>query len=76
MKALDGVAVLAEREWPWQMDAPSTLELDVRGARLRASVDGAPLFDVEDAGRPLLSGAVGLVCEAGMLGCDAVEVRP
>ena len=76
VKALDGLTVLGEVDCPWELDAPCTLELEVRGARLRASVNGTLLFEVEDVQRPLLEGAVGLVCEAGMLSCDAVEVRP
>lgn len=76
VKALDGETVLAETNWPWEMDAAYGLELEVRGPHLRASVDGTVVFEVEDEVRPLLSGAVGLLCESGMLGCDAVQVCP
>jgi hypothetical protein len=47
----------------------------VKGNRLRTSVDGEVLFDVED--EPLLNGgAVALICEEGCMASDSVRVQP
>ena len=76
VKALDGEKVLAERDLPWLFDATYELSLEVRGDRLRADVDGEPIFDVRDTDRPLAGGAVALVCEEGRAECEVVRVRP
>jgi hypothetical protein len=76
VKALDGEAVLAEADFPWDFDVTYDLRLEVRGARLRASVDGEEIFDVEDRDRPLTDGAVALLCEEGRAECELVRVRP
>ena len=76
LKALDGDAVLAEADFAWCFDVAYDLRLRVQGNRLRASIDGAEIFDVEDGDRPLEGGAVALVCEEGRTGSEVVRVRP
>jgi hypothetical protein len=76
VKALDGEAVLAEADFSWQFDHTHDLRLKVRGNRLRASIDGEGVFDVEDKDRPLTGGAVALVCEEGRAESELVRVRP
>jgi ADP-ribosylglycohydrolase len=76
VKALDGVTILAEAPCTVERDRPYDLALELRGRRLLASIDGARLFDVEDASRPLTAGAVGLIVQDGCLSADAVTVRP
>ena len=76
VKALDGYAVLAEADFPWQFDVTYQLSLEVRGDRLRASIDGEEIFDVRDDDRPLLDGGVALVCEEGRAESEVVRVRP
>ena len=76
VKALDGDAVLAEADFSWQFDLAYDLRLRVRGNRLRASIDGEGVFDVEDKDRPLTGGAVALVCEEGRAESELVRVRP
>jgi hypothetical protein len=76
VKALDGDAVLAEADFSWQFDLTYDLRLRVRGNRLRASIDGEGVFDVEDKDRPLTGGAVALVCEEGRAESELVRVRP
>jgi len=46
----------------------------VIGSRLRASVDGEPLLEVEDDDRPLEGGAVALVCEEGWMTSEYVRI--
>lgn len=75
-KALDGDAVLAETGFSWHFDVTYELRLEVQGNRLRASIDGDEIFDVEDDDRPLRGGAVALVCEEGRMGSEVVRVRP
>ena len=76
VKALDGDVVLAEKGFSWDFDVTYELRLKVRGNRLRASIDGEEIFDVEDDDRPLTGGAVALVCEEGRMESEVVRVRP
>jgi hypothetical protein len=76
VKVLDGYAVLAEADFPWQFDVTYELSLEVRGDRLKASIDGEEIFDVRDDDRPLLDGGVALVCEEGRAESEVVRVRP
>lgn len=76
VKALDGDAVLAEADFSWDFDVTYELSLRVRGNRLRASIDGEEIFEVEDDDRPLAGGAVALVCEEGRMESEVVRVRP
>jgi hypothetical protein len=71
-----GVQVLAEQDFTWELDGTYALSLTTHGDRLEASINGAALFDVQDADHPLLSGAISLVIEEGRLDCDAVTVKP
>ena len=76
VKALEGHKILAEMDFEWNFDAEYTLELEVRGNRLRAFLDGQFVLEAEDRDRPLEGGAVALIVEEGMLTCNAVEVSP
>jgi len=76
IKALDGDTVLAQTPFAWALDHPYALRLQVTGTRLRAAIDGQPLFDVEDTERPLAGGGVALLCREGCVSSDAVVVRP
>ncbi len=76
VKALDGERVLAEADFPWRFDRTYDLRLEVQRGRLRASIDGKGVFDVEDKDRPLWGGAVALLCEEGRVESEVVRVRP
>jgi ADP-ribosylglycohydrolase len=76
VKALDGTRVLAEADFPWQMDVTYNLALGVIGNRLEASVDGRRLFRVEDSHQPLLEGGVALMVEEGLMESTRVRVQP
>ena len=76
VKALDGNTVLAETDFAWNFGDTHDLSLEAVGTRLRAWIDGQPVFDVDDGARPLTSGAVALVCEEGRTATEAVQVRP
>lgn len=76
VKALDGDVVLAETDFSWHLDVTYELRLKVQGNRLRASIDGEEIFDVQDDDRPLTGGAVALVCEEGRTESEVVRVRP
>jgi ADP-ribosylglycohydrolase len=43
-----GDEVLAEVPFPWEFGRTYQLTITVRGPRLRAAIDGTPLFDLED----------------------------
>jgi ADP-ribosylglycohydrolase len=75
VKMRDREQVLAERPFAWEPEQEVMLKLQVQGTHLRAWLDGELVFDLEDPGEPLLTGAVALVIECGQLACDAVAVR-
>ncbi|MEZ4635936.1 MAG: hypothetical protein R2856_13405 [Caldilineaceae bacterium] len=74
VKVLDGEHVLAEAPFAWRPDAVHTFAVQVTGPHIQATIDGAPLFDVQDAGRPLDGGGVAYVIEAGRIGSEGVNV--
>ena len=76
VKALDGERVLAERAYAWELEHDYALELRVEGARVQALVGGELLFDIVDGDRPLLGGAVGLICQEGNVLGGPVTVAP
>ena len=76
VKALDGDTVLAETPLAWVLDRPYELGLQVAGTRLRATIDGRAIFDVEDTDRALNGGGVALICVEGCVSSEAVTVRP
>ena len=76
VKALDGQRILDEAVYPWVLDGTYELELTVVGNAIRAAINGQELFEVEDTERPLMGGAVALVCEEGHTKTNAVRVKP
>lgn len=76
VKVRDGVRVLAEADYPWQDGATYRVELAVRGPVLTGAVDGRLVLRAEDSERPLLTGAIGLVCEEGRIAVGPVAVQP
>lgn len=76
VKALDGYRVLEERSFAWQLGRSYTLTIEAAGPHLRAEIDGLCLFTHTDDERPLLEGAVAMVCEKGRTGVGPVEISP
>lgn len=76
VKALDGEAVLATAELNWSFGTRYTLRLQVVGDQIQGWVDDQLLFAIKDEERPLLSGAIGLVCSEGRAAVDQVAVAP
>jgi ADP-ribosylglycohydrolase len=68
--------VLAEAPCNWQPWQVIQLTLEVKGERLRASIDGKLLFEIDDPGSALNEGAIALVVEVGNLMADWVEIGP
>jgi ADP-ribosylglycohydrolase len=74
VKALDGVHILKEVDFPLQFNVIYNLALKVAGERLQGWVDGALLFDLVDSDHPLENGAAALLIEEGTISCEAVEI--
>jgi hypothetical protein len=68
--------VLAEQPLDIDVTVPHRVRLDSRGDRIRASVDGALVFDLRDPRLAAEGGAIALVCEEGRLESGDVIVRP
>jgi len=64
--------ILAEVEFPWELDGVYTLSLGVDGTRLTGKVDGMTLIEVDDDA--LDAGAIGLVIEEGRVEVQRVQV--
>jgi hypothetical protein len=76
VKAKDGESVLAEMDFPWEVDRQYGLRLCLKGTRIRAWVDGVMLFEVEDKNRPLKGGAAAFVLEEGHMMSECMVVAP
>ncbi|MEA3308432.1 MAG: ADP-ribosylglycohydrolase family protein [Chloroflexota bacterium] len=84
VKALEGLTVLAEADFPWEFGENHEFSLQVSelvnqragGVHLVAMIDGRAMFSVDDLADPLTGGGVALICQEGCLACDAVTVRP
>ena len=76
VKKLDGSRTLAEKDFAFEWDQEVSLKFTVSGTRLQAWADGQALFDLQDTDRPLQSGAVALLIEAGRFACEEVRVTP
>lgn len=77
VKFFDGQeSELAAAPLDWKLEGEYTLSLAVQGNHLRGWVEDTLLFDLSDDDRPLLDGAIALVCEEGYLSTDGVELSP
>lgn len=76
VKMLDSETVLAEAECMWEYGHRYDLALTVQGNHVIASLNDQPLFNIKDTDRPLLGGAVALVCEEGSAGCEEITIQP
>ncbi len=76
VKRLEGLHLLSETPFTWQLDEEYELSLTTQGDRLIGKVNGQTVVDMRDTIRPFLCGAAGLVIESGRLDCDAVAVTP
>lgn len=76
IKMLDGETVLAQAGFAWQFGETHELRLRVKGRRIQGWIDDVQIFDVVDHDRPLLEGAIALVCEEGRTATKAVRVVP
>ncbi len=75
VKSLDGDAVLYEMAFPWEQGSTHRFELEVRGSRLSASIDGRKLGPIDDKGRLLDGGGIAFLCEEGWITSEAMRVE-
>jgi len=76
IKELDGRAVLAEKDFAWELDQDYQMSLQTQGSKLIAKINGEAAFECTDSERPLLSGSVAMVCEEGRVQFGRVSVKP
>jgi len=76
IKMLGDETVLAEAKFPWEFTRTYRLGLEVRGNHIAASVDGGKLFDVIDPDKPLMAGAIAIICEEGRGTSGPVTIEP
>jgi ADP-ribosylglycohydrolase len=76
VRALDGIAVLAERPFPWIWERPYKLGLEVIDTALVAWVDEQEMFRLNDRDSLLNEGGVAFLCEEGLITSDELVVEP
>jgi hypothetical protein len=76
VRALDGDANLAEKDFEWEIHKTYSLKMRVSGNQIKAWVDGQLQFDLADDGTPLSSGGVAYVVDLGHISSQAMTVKP
>lgn len=76
VKDREKVSVLAEDDFPVELDRYYRMELTVNGTTLTGSIDGKVVLEATDTVDPLTAGGVGLVVSDGTISTDAVTVSP
>ena len=76
LKALDGIQVLAEKEFTFNFGSPYELQIQVERGHIDAYINQEHVFAIQDQARPLINGGVALICEEGRIGCNEVSIRP
>jgi hypothetical protein len=74
IKDREKTSILAEAEFPVELDRYYRMEFTVKGNKLTGSIDGNLILEATDTADPLMAGAVGLVVSEGTLSSDAVTV--
>lgn len=76
VKMQDTERLLAEAPFEWMWDGRYELGLEVAGDRIRAGINGQPLFDIKDPGTVLTGGGIALIAEVGRVHFGNVKISP
>lgn len=76
IKALDGDAILAEKDYAWELFQCYTLKLELKGNEIKAFINDQLQFNLIDDWEPLSGGGVAFVVETGHISSQALHVRP
>ncbi len=76
VKALDGIEIIRETSFDWDLGDSVSLAIEVFGTTITAFANDALLWKVDDKDRPLESGGIGLVLQEGRVASHVVSVRP
>jgi len=76
IKALDGVSVMAEASFTWQLGETHELAIEVCGSCIKGFVNGQLTLEVEDNDCPLTGGGVALILTEGRMATTEVRVHP
>ena len=76
IKDREKVSVLAEDDFPVELDRYYHMEITVNGNTLTGSIDGKVVLEATDTTDPLAAGGVGLVVSDGTISTAAVTVSP
>ncbi len=74
VKVLDGVTILREIQETFELNKAYQLELAVNGSVITGKMNSKSILEYDDKNSPLLSGAIGLVVEAGTLFTEMIEI--
>ena len=76
VKALDGINVLAEIPFEWNLGDAIDLELTVQGNHLVGTLNKNIKLEFEDTQRPLTGGGIALVLTEGRMGTHEIQIAP
>jgi ADP-ribosylglycohydrolase len=70
----DGIQVLAETLYDWKWSERYHFKLEVTGATVTGSINGAEQIQYDDPEKTLLDGGIALICEEGLIVTDEVAI--
>jgi hypothetical protein len=70
----DGIQVLAETLYNWKWSERYHFKLEVTGATVTGSINGAEQIQYDDPEKTLLDGGIALICEEGLIVTDEVAI--
>jgi ADP-ribosylglycohydrolase len=76
VRTVDEEHTLATAPYGWTFGESYVLTLQVKGNQLDGYINGEHVISAVDDSGLLTGGGIGLVCDEGRIGCDAVAVRP
>lgn len=76
IKDREKVSVLAEADFPVELDRCYHMELTANGNTLTGVIDGKMVLEATDHVDPLAAGGVGLIVSDGTISTDAITVSP
>lgn len=77
IRAFEGKdTILAQVDSGWEFGRSYDLNLQVKGNKLIAAINGQLILETEDSDNMFTGGGIALISEVGRIACDSVSVHP